>query len=284
MPHSERGAVIGDGPPPASSPARLWSQLVRADAVTREDARRLFDLFAGHYEHVDRARFQADLEEKDYVILLRDSRGGRLQGFSTQKVLRFRVGGVPLRAIFSGDTIIDRPYWGEQELVRGWCRFAGAVRAEAPETRLFWFLISKGYRTYLYLPLFFDRYFPRHDAATPPFEQQVMDAVATLRYPRAYRREAGILEFAERLGNLTAELAAIPPGRLADPRVQFFLARNPRYREGTELVCLAELTASNMRSIAARGFREGERVGSAGALLSAGPEATRPAIPSLVGR
>jgi hypothetical protein len=53
--------------------------------------------------------------------------------------------------------------------------------------------------------------------------------------------------------------------------VRFFLTRNPGYREGDELVCLAELAAANMRSLAARGLREGERAGAAARLLAADP-------------
>lgn len=240
---------------------------MRAATVTRERARDLFELFASHYENVDWERFREDLREKDYVILLDEARTGLVRGFSTQKILRLRVRGVPLRAIFSGDTIIHRAFWGEQELVRGWSRFAGAVHAEEPGVPLFWFLISKGHRTYLYLPLFFRRYFPRHDGPTPPFEREVMDALAMSRYPSAYRRERGLLEFAEPLGNLTPELALIPSGRDRDPRVQFFVARNPTYAQGTELVCVAELTAPNMKSIAARGFLEGERSGGVETLM-----------------
>jgi hypothetical protein len=94
-----------------------------------------------------------------------------------------------------------------------------------------------------------------------------MNTLARLRYPGAYRPEAGVLEFAERLGSLVPALAAVPPGRLADPRVRFFLARNPGYARGDELVCLTELDAANMRSIAARAFQDGERPAGVAALV-----------------
>jgi hypothetical protein len=260
---------------------RLRNRIVRAETVSDADAHGLFDLFAAHYEHVTWRRFATDLREKDYVLLLHEAGTGLVRGFSTQKVLRLTVGDVPVRAVFSGDTIIDPVFWGEQELVRGWCRFAGAVRAEAPDIRLFWFLISKGYRTYLYLPVFFKRYYPRHDTPTPPFEQAVMDTLARLKYPGVYRPEAGVLEFAERLGSLVPALAAVPLPRLTDPRVQFFLARNPGYARGDELVCLTELGESNRRSIAARAFQEGERTAGVAALVE--PDAPVAATSARVG-
>lgn len=241
------------------SGSRLRSEIVPVPALAPDEPRRLFDLFARHYEHVAWPRFEADLAEKDCVVLLRDAATGEVCGFSTQKVLSAVVRGRRLRALFSGDTIIDPAFWGDQELIRGWCRFAGTLRAADAGAPLYWFLISKGYRTYLYLPLFFARYYPSPTEATPSFEQEVIDTLATQKFGAYYRRPSGTLEFPERLGNLTPALAAVPPARQRDPRVRFFLERNPSYALGTELVCLAEISPANMRSIAGRAVAEAER-------------------------
>ena len=155
---------------------RLATFAEMMDETERELARAGVQVVAGGAEKLRLANLELD------------ARDGTVRGFSTQRVLAATVEGTRVRAIFSGDTVIDRAYWGEQELVRGWSRFAGAVRAEAPETPLFWFLISKGYRTYLYLPLFFARYFPRHDAPTPPFEQAGFVEVARRTPKRPYLR------------------------------------------------------------------------------------------------
>jgi hypothetical protein len=237
---------------------RLATEIVPIAALGDADTRTLFALFARHYEHVDRARFAADLAEKDCVIVLRERGAGVIRGFSTQQVLSFSVDGEPLRALFSGDTIIEPAFWGDQELVRGWCRFAGTVRASSPGVRLFWFLISKGYRTYLYLPLFFRRYLPAPGVSPTPFEQAAIDTLAEMKFAPYYRRDSGLLEFPDRRGNLTPALAAVPEGRRADPRVRFFLERNPTYAIGTELVCLAEISPGNMRSIAGRALDEAQ--------------------------
>lgn len=230
-------------------------------ALTEAQTCQLFEIFARHYDHVSWPQFVGDLREKDFVLLLLDVNDGEPRGFSTQQILRSTVHGISLRAIFSGDTIIDRTYWGEQELVRGWGRFAGQVRVMEPETPLYWFLISKGYRTYLFLPLFYREFHPRYDAATPPFEQAVMNALAMRKYPEHYVHRTGLIEFPESHGNLTRELAGIPPGRQRHPHVQFFLQRNPNYARGTELVCLAEIHPDNIKLFGAESVREGERLG-----------------------
>ena len=230
---------------------RLLSEIGPAALLSLSDCRALYDLLERHYDYVTWRQFEADLAEKDNVIVLRDA-NGRPCGFSTQKLMRVEVDGRPVRAIFSGDTVIDRSHWGEQELGRAWCRYVGQVRAAEPETPLCWFLISKGYRTYLYLPLFFEKYYPGCAWPTPAAEQRVLDALAYAKFPDHYNCETGLVVFPESRGNLKPELAIVPSHRLNNPHVRFFLSRNPSYALGTELACLAEISAGNMRSYAAR--------------------------------
>ena len=195
------------------------------------------------------------MAEKDAVIVLRDAQG-RPCGFSTQKVMRVNVDGRPVRAIFSGDTIIDPSHWGDQELGRAWCHYVGQVRAVEPNTPLYWFLISKGYRTYLYLPVFFEKFYPACSWPTPPAEKRILNSVASAKFPNYYDPETGLIVFPESHGNLKPELAAVPPRRLKNPHVRFFLDRNPSYAQGVELACLAEISPENMRSYPARILEE----------------------------
>jgi hypothetical protein len=239
----------------------LEGVVVPAASLSREQAGRLFVLYSAHYDAADPARFAADLAEKDYVILLREQGGGELRGFSTQKSLEARVDGRRVRALFSGDTLIDPAFWGEQELVKAWCRFAGRLWAEEPEAPLYWLLISKGHRTYMYLPLFFAQHWPRPEAGTPAFEAKVMDVLASEKFGDAWKPEKGLLQFPESLGHLKSGLAAVPPGRTDDDRVNFFLSKNPGYAKGDELVCLAPISPENMRGAARRALEAGVKDG-----------------------
>ena len=100
--------------------------------IAAADARVMYEIFARHYDCVSLEQFLLDLSEKDCVLVLRDANQG-ICGFSTQKVFRVSVGGTPVRAVFSGDTIVDRAYWGEQELGR--CQSIIAERAREVMTR-----------------------------------------------------------------------------------------------------------------------------------------------------
>jgi hypothetical protein len=237
----------------SESNVRLSSSIVAPADLDAWQRAAMFTVFARHYEAISRPRFESDLDEKDAVILLEDG-SGAISGFSTQKILRATVGGREIRALFSGDTVIDRSQWGEQELVRGWCRFAGSV-LQQEETPLYWFLISKGYRTYLYLPLFFREFFPRSGAEMPPCERSVLDTFASLKFGDHYDRRSGLISFPESLGQLANDVADVPLHRRDHEHVRFFLERNPDYAKGTELACLTEISLANLNDFGRRIFR-----------------------------
>jgi hypothetical protein len=229
----------------------IQSEIVPVAEITPASAHAMYDIFARHYDCVTLQQFMRDLSEKDCALILRNA-AGAICGFSTQKVFRVSVDGIPVRAVFSGDTIVDRAYWGEQELALCWARFVSAIYIEDPTVPLFWFLISKGYRTYLYLPLFFETFYPNCEVPTPAFEQQVLDTLAAAKFRDHYHSETGLIEFACSQGQLKPQLAEVPARRLRDPHVRFFLKRNPMYAHGRELACLAKISPSNMKRFGGR--------------------------------
>ncbi|MGH7774862.1 MAG: hypothetical protein ACREQA_21770 [Candidatus Binatia bacterium] len=230
---------------------QLRAEVISASEITPQIVEHLYRLYESCYEGTDPVRFRADLEEKHWVILLRDVETQMVAGFSTQILMDVEVNQQPIRSLFSGDTVIYPNYWGSQELVRGWCRLAGQLKARCGDRPLYWFLISKGYRTYLYLPYFFHEFYPRYDRPTPLFEQRLIRALATAKYPKEFNPQTGLIEHPRSHDRLKWELDSTQK-RQHNPHVAFFLQRNARYREGTELVCVAEISAENMRSIARR--------------------------------
>jgi hypothetical protein len=239
-----------------SSAERLRSRFVSVcdlDALTRDD---MFRVFSAHYDLVSRSLFESDLAGKTEALILKDQ-CGRLVGFSTLQLWDEDFEGERLRILFSGDTIIDSACWGTQALAFNWIRRAGAIRAEAPERRLFWFLIVKGHRTYRYLPTFAIQFHPDWRQAGPPFLQRLAHHLGRRRFGEDYDAEAGVVHFAAPRGQLAAAVAE-PDGReAARADVQYFLARNPNYRTGDELVCVCELCEGNLQPIARRVFRQG---------------------------
>ena len=92
----------------------------------------LYALYARYYGGTSPELFARDLAEKDHILLLEDEHG-RTRGFTTLKILPFSHEGQTGRALFSGDTIIDHRYWGEQTLPLAWCCLAGRIKARQPD-------------------------------------------------------------------------------------------------------------------------------------------------------
>jgi hypothetical protein len=234
---------------------QLSARVIPRASVSDADAAAMYVLFERYYDSVSEAQFLADLSGKSHVIELRED--GALRGFSTIALIDFTCGNMARRAIFSGDTIIDHRYWGEQVLPLVFCEFAGALHASAPDTPLYWFLISKGHRTYRYLKLFAREYYPCADAGTSPEMQACMDVLANARFGEHYDAARGVLRFPSSRGHLKPQWADVRESQRARAEVRFFLQRNPGYASGDELVCLTRLIPGNLRSYARRAFEWG---------------------------
>jgi hypothetical protein len=237
---------------------KLHNEIVPTGSLRATDRDTLFALYAQHYSGTKREQFDSDLAEKDVVILLLDRSSREVRGFSTQMILRNRIGGEEVRALFSGDTIIARSHWGDQELRRGWCRYAASALT-AERSPLYWFLMTKGYRTYLYLPVFFREFYPHYDRETPSAMKTLLDSFASQKFGNAYDAQSGLIRFAETRGHLTDGLAGISQHRADDPHVKFFLERNPDYAKGVELACITEISSDNIRPFARHMFWEEQR-------------------------
>lgn len=230
---------------------RVHSEVVAVGELCPNTVDQLYGLYQQCYDGAERSRFDADLGEKQWIILLREAAASVIVGFSTQMLIDVEVDGKPLRALFSGDTVIHPNYWGSQELVRAWCRLAGRLKARTLDRPLYWFLISKGYRTYLYLPYFFRHFYPRYDHANPVFIEQLICALGAVKYPGEFNPNTGLIEHQKYHDRLKRDLDGTAR-RLNNPHVEFFIRRNPNYQSGAELLCVAEISAENMRATARR--------------------------------
>lgn len=219
----------------------------------------MYALFARHYRNVRRANFLRDLEAKDHVLLLCD--GDSLVGFTTAEVSPFDFEGRETIVVFSGDTIVDPAYWGEQELARAWLGLVGRLSRQWPDREMHWFLIVKGHRTYRYLPAFALRYVPMPGGEDDRRLVALRNALARDRFGAAFDEATGIIRFDQARDSLSLALADPSERERALSEVRFFMAANPGYRSGDELACLCSLSPDNMRPRARRWFEAGRDAG-----------------------
>lgn len=232
----------------------LKSELLSINAITRLERDGMFQLMDEYYDHIGHESFENDLMEKDSALVLRDKEG-ILQGFTTIKVFGLNIDGLPVRLVFSGDTIINKHHWGSLELHRSWIRtvysMVGGDKGEA-----YWLLMSKGYKTYRFLPVYFHDFYPRHNKETPVFEKKIIDAFGEFRQPGHYDPATGVIYLNGEKDFLKKGVADITDKHLKDPHIRFFVKMNPGYLKGDELVCLTKLSAENMKPMVLRYLQE----------------------------
>ena len=239
---------------------RLETEIRSVASLSEAEIHAMYRLYQQYYDASQAECFQRDLEEKNYVIALKD-KASLWRGFSTVALIEFTFNNKKQRAIYSGDTVIHHAYWGSQSLPLAWSQLAGNLKSQAPTTPLYWLLIVKGHRTYRYLSLFAKSYYPSWRVDTPKETQDLMDYLARKKFGDAYRPDKGIVSFESSRGHLKQNWAATPKHLLKKPDVRYFLERNPGYHRGEELVCLTELREDNLRSHVLRAFTQAMRHG-----------------------
>lgn len=226
---------------PRRPSGRLRGRVVPVARLSAETLEQMWAVFSKYYADIHRAKFEADLSEKQDVILLEDDGDRSVQGFSTLEVYARRLHGRAFVAVYSGDTVVEEAYWGQSALQRTFTRYMVRTKLAHPLTPVYWYLISKGYKTYLLLARNFPTHYPRYDRPTPPFAQAVLDLLSADKFAQAYRPEQGILHFEQCQGRLKRGVAPVDASLLAYPDIRFFVERNPGHADGDELCCLGRV-------------------------------------------
>jgi hypothetical protein len=230
---------------------QLVGETVARTALSPETVEAMAQLFGEHYAQVCPEQFLRDLAEKDQVVLLRDESSGTLQGFSTLATYVSSVQGRQVGVVYSGDTIIRPAYWGTPALPSVWIKRVLALAADLPQP-VYWLLISSGYKSYRFLPVFYREFYPRYDCPTPPDLQAAMDALAQQRFGAQYDADTGVVRFEDGATPLRPGVADVSEERQRNPHVRFFLERNPGHAQGDELVCLTRISWENLTSAGQR--------------------------------
>lgn len=222
----------------------MKSQLVPVEELSAGDRAGMFHLLQQHFSGVRIDIFQADLVDKNWSLLLRDATGS-LKGFSNILFYQTQFDDQPISVVYSGDTIMDPSAWSSMALAKSWINAITTLKALYSAEKLYWFLISSGYRTYRFMPTFWKEFYPHYTEPTPPAVQRLIDNLATERFGDRYDFHSGVVKL-DHPQQLRDQLAGIPAERLTDPHIRFFDQRNPGHINGDELVCLTEICEDNL--------------------------------------
>lgn len=223
----------------------MKSWLLPVTKLHLSDRTAMYALLERHFLGITWYGFQTDLDRKNWVLLLKDETTNTLKGFSTLMFCETKFLGEKISVIYSGDTIVDPSVWSSTILPRSWIAAVNFLCQKYAENKLYWLLICSGFRTYRFLPVFWQEFYPRYDKNTPVLSENIMATLAQEYYGDRYERANGIVRF-KFPQILREDLIEIPKERQANPHIQFFATKNPGYRFGDELVCLTEINYQNL--------------------------------------
>jgi hypothetical protein len=212
------------------------------------------EIYLAMYDGSSESIFLRDLAAKDEVLVVYAD--GELVGFSTLKMFVRDWQGRRIAVVYSGDTVVERRHWGQQLLAFSWIGRMGKLKREHPDLPLYWLLLVKGHRTFRYLPVFARSFYP-HWSIDRGDLKPLADELASEMFPSDYNPATGVVEFRESRGHLKPQVATPSAEEMRRDGVQFFLQRNPGFRQGHELVCLCEVEERNMRPLTLSLFQKG---------------------------
>lgn len=221
---------------------KLMSKTVLLQNLDKNLIEEAFVLYQFYYEEVSFDAFKSDFLKKDKVILVYEKTTNILRGFSTLLVKKVPFNNKEVIVIYSGDTIVDEDYRGTRALTSEFFKNIVLERLKNPLTEVWWFLISKGYKTYLLLANNYNHYYPCFNSQTPKLYQGLLDDISSSFFEDRYNKETGIISFEgkhERLKDFTAPITDQMMEKY--PRIKFFQESNPNWKEGEELACIGEV-------------------------------------------
>lgn len=227
----------------------LAHYIYKIDELTSTDIEQMYVLMERYYENVSRRHFERDLYKKSGVLVVYDSHH-QICGFTTYALYRTESQGESISVLYSGDTIIEQAYWGAMSTTRQFTALLSHCLTLS-SNRLYWFLLSKGFRTYQLLPLYFKNFFPTFERETPVFEKQLIQYLSQVQFGDAFCDSKGIIQFGLQGDYLKKQFDQTNHASQS-PHVNFFLKRNPNYHLGDNLPCLAEITERNFQPIVTR--------------------------------
>lgn len=235
---------------------QLSFYFVKVTDLHEEQIKPMWELYARYYEGVSEEKFRHDLFQKQLVIMLYEKKSKTLKGFSTQILNELLIGKQKCRILFSGDTVIEKEYWGQKTLQLAFTLMMMKLKLERPLSPLYWFLITKGFKTYLLLSNNFKSFWPRFDSNTPEHIQNIMNEYALRFFKEAYDKEKGLLIF--KTGeheHLKSGVAEISSKDLHNPHIRFFKEKNPHWKRGDELVCIGEFDLNFLFRLLTKNFK-----------------------------
>jgi hypothetical protein len=223
--------------------SKLKATIHPLSSIHPDDLVSMHRILEKYYHNAEWNTFLRDINKKDGAAIIRTRDTNEVVGFATFVKIDINHKGKRVSALFTGDTIIEKEYWGDTALQLAAVRVALGTLFRSIRTPLYWFLITKGYKTYLLMANNFPTYFPRHDRDFDPDMKDILQALCTKLFPSYYDENTGLINFGDAYQKLKEDVTDITDEmKTKHSKIAFFEKLNPTWREGTELPCIGEVT------------------------------------------
>ena len=97
------------------------------------------------------------------------------------------------------------------------------------------------------MPLFWKEFYPNYRKETPEYEQNIINAYATMLYPDEYNPETGVIEYKSVKDKLKNGVANVGDHELKNKDIAYFCKANPDYVNGNDLACVAKIDKEKLK-------------------------------------
>lgn len=231
-----------------------YGKYMAKDKVKKHQLHEMFEIYKEYYENTKFSVFEEDFKKKSGAILIFHPKTNKVVGFSTVAIQHFVLDGKKYTTLFSGDTVIEKEFWGTRALQATMLKLLIKLRFTYPLDELYWLLISKGYKTYLLLANNYYVYYP-HVKGKHQYLSKVVEHYCQTFFAKYYDKESGLLNFGSDYQPLKGEVAPITNEmRENNPKIRFFEEKNPTWAQGTELPCIGEIAWKDLARYPLRFF------------------------------
>jgi len=197
--------------------------------------------FVTRFIDYPRDRLDHALDAARYVWLCRDG-DGRLVGTTAVRLFEMTLERRPVTVIYTAVVAVD-PTWRRVGLIgRMGARSFLRERMRRPFREVLWLSLAASPAGYLQMVRSHARCWPRVGESVPPGVEALLGELASRLGASRVERVDGCLRLPDDFGVSDPAQAPARWDR-SDPDIDFFLRVNPDYQRGSDLMCLAPLSA-----------------------------------------
>lgn len=231
---------------------RLTAELKRVQDLTDEEILSCYELMRDNYNGLPKEAYINELKESYFFTLLFFDVHNNIQGFTEFGIDMTDPTGQNYGCIYSGNTILNPEFWGSQTFMIKSAEVIGRIAGAYPEKKWVWLLLSSGHRTYMFLPLFSQRFFPaRQPERNADDLKGLLDVYAEKIFGEFWLPELGIVRFEKGSHyepyKMKPEIAQATWDKKFKPDIAFYIEKNPEFHNGDQLVCITEVHESNAK-------------------------------------